>query len=135
MISRHAVAVALKKAFNQPDLAANSEAALAQASMISYDAIFLDVLMPGMDGFELCSSIRKSSINRLTPIIFVTSQGDFEARTSSNICGGSDLIAKPFLTFEITVKALVFALRGRLEKQKAQAPETRSSKESLVTAK
>jgi CheY-like chemotaxis protein len=135
MISRHAVAVALKKAFHQPDLAANSEAALAQASMISYDAIFLDVLMPGMDGFELCSSIRQSSINRLTPIIFVTSQGDFEARTTSNICGGSDLIAKPFLTFEITVKALVFALRARLEKQKAQALETGPSKESPVAAK
>ena len=116
IISRHAVAVALKKIFNQPDLAANSEAALAQASVIGYDVIFLDILMPGMDGFELCSSIRQGSVNRLTPIVFVTSQGDFEARATSNLCGGTDLIAKPFLSFELTLKALVLALRARLEK-------------------
>lgn len=117
-ICRHAVASALRKAFKQPDLAANSEAALAQVSMIAYDVIFLDVLMPGMDGFELCRSVRQSSFNELTPIVFVTSQSDLEARANSNLSGGTDLIAKPFLSFEITVKALVLSLRGRLEKRK-----------------
>ena len=131
LISRHAVAVALKKIFNQPDLAANSEAALAQASMIGYDVIFLDILMPGMDGFELCSSIRQSSMNRLTPIIFVTSQGDFEARSTSNLCGGTDLIAKPFLSFELTLKALVCALRTRLDKATVQSLRQVRSVEGL----
>lgn len=131
LISRHAVAFALRKAFKQPDLAANSEAALAQVSVIGYDVIFLDVLMPGMDGFELCSSVRQTPLNRLTPIVFVTSQNDFEARAASNLCGGTDLIAKPFLSFEITVKALVLALRGRLEKGKNKVTPCESAK-SLV---
>jgi len=117
LISRHAVALALKKAFNQPDMAANSEAAFAQASMISYDVIFLDILMPGMDGFELCSKIRQTSSNPLTPIVFVTSQTELDARAKSSLSGGNDFITKPFLTFEITVKALVLAIRCRLAKQ------------------
>lgn len=122
LISRHAVALALKKAFNQPDLAVNGEAAFAQASMISYDVIFLDVLMPGMDGFELCSRIRQTLPNRVTPIVFVTSQTDFEARAKSSLSGGNDFITKPFLTFEVTVKALVLSTRCRLARQKADVP-------------
>jgi len=117
LISRHAVALSLKKAFNQPDLAPNSLAALAQVSMINYDVIFLDIMMPGMNGFELCSKIRETPLNKSTPIVFVTAHSDFETRAKSNLCGGNDFIGKPFLTFEITVKALVLALRGRLEKR------------------
>lgn len=122
LISRHAVALALKKAFNQPDLAPNGEAAFAQASLIGYDVIFLDVLMPGMDGFELCSKIRQTSVNRVTPIVFVTSQTDFEARAKSSLSGGNDFLTKPFLTFELTVKALVLAARCRLARQNLETP-------------
>lgn len=113
-ISRHAVSCAVKKAFNQPDLAENGEAALVLASEHPYDLIFLDVQMPGMDGFELCSKIRATECNRATPVVFVTCQSDFNARAKSTLCGGNDLIAKPFLTFEITVKALTLAVHRRL---------------------
>jgi CheY-like chemotaxis protein len=121
LICRHAVALALKKAFNQAELAANGEAALSQTSKTNYDVIFLDVLMPGMDGFELCSRIRKSSLNQSTPVVFVTSQNDLDARAKSNLCGGSDFITKPFLTFELALKALVLGFRGRLEKHSLKA--------------
>jgi CheY-like chemotaxis protein len=140
LISRHAVGLALKKAFNQPDIAANGEAALAQASMISYDVIFLDIMMPGLNGFELCSKIRETALNKSTPVVFVTALSDFDTRAKSNLCGGQDFITKPFLTFDITVKALVLALRGRLEKrglkpalkprQPLQLPEIASSRET-----
>ena len=113
-ISRHAVSFALKKAFSQPDVAANGEAALALASQIVYDVIFLDVQMPGMDGFELCSKIHETQLNRATPVVFVTCHSDFDAHAKSALCGGTDLLGKPFLTFEITVKALTLALRARL---------------------
>ncbi|MDB6067291.1 MAG: signaling protein [Pedosphaera sp.] len=114
-VSRYAISFSLKKAFNQPDLAENAEAALALAVERSYDVIFLDVKMPGMDGFELCTKIHETTANRVTPVIFVTGLKDFDSRSKSITSGGSDLIAKPFLTFEITVKALTFALRRRLE--------------------
>jgi len=116
-LSRHAVSFALKKALNKPDLAENGEAAMALVSAIKYDAIFLDVQMPGMDGFETCTKIHGTELNRVTPVVFVTCQSDFDARAKSTLSGGNDLIGKPFLTFEITVKALTLAFRGRLNRQ------------------
>ncbi len=114
LISRKAVSLALKKAFHQPDLAEDGEKALALATMQAYDAVFLDVQMPGMDGFEVCQNIHKTVPNAHTPVVFVTCMSDFEARAQSVLSGGCDLIGKPFLTFEITVKALTLILQARL---------------------
>jgi CheY-like chemotaxis protein len=116
-LSRHAVSFALKKALNKPDLAENGEAAMALVSHITYDAIFLDVQMPGMNGFETCAKIHRTELNRATPVVFVTCQSDFDARAKSTLSGAMDLIGKPFLTFEITVKALTLAFRGRLNRR------------------
>ena len=115
--SRFALSNSLKRGLTQPDVADNGHYALALAAKHTYDLIVLDVQMPGMDGFELCSRIHEHSANRTTPVIFVTSLRDFDARANSILCGGRDLIAKPFLTFELTVKALTLVagerLRGR----------------------
>ena len=115
LISRNAVLVALKKALNPPELAENGAAALTLASEHAYDVIFLDVQMPGLDGFEVCTRIHETILNANTPVVFITSQSDFEAHAQSTLSGGSDLISKPFLTFEITVKALTLALQRRLQ--------------------
>ncbi len=112
-ISRRAVSLSLKKAFNDPDLAPDGRIALALAEHNAYDVIFLDIEMPGMDGFELCSKIRKTAPNCTTPIVFVTSHSDFDSRAKSALSGANDLIGKPFLAFEITVKALSLVLRTR----------------------
>jgi CheY-like chemotaxis protein len=124
-ICRHAVSFALKKSLATADTAGNGEQALLLAETQSYDAIFLDVEMPGMDGFELCSRIHTTSLNRTTPIVFVTSRSDFEARSRSLLIGGQDLVSKPFLSFELTVKALTAVLRGRLQMQQAGANRAR----------
>lgn len=115
LISRKAVFGALKRTFQAPELAENGEAALALANEHAYDVIFLDVQMPGMDGFEVCKKIHETVPNATTPVVFVTCMSDFEARAQSTISGGSDLIAKPFLTFEITLKALTLVMRRRLQ--------------------
>jgi CheY-like chemotaxis protein len=121
LISRRAVSFALKRAFNQPDLAESGEAALPLVEKQPYDMIFLDVQMPGMDGFEVCSKIHATAANRSTPVVFVTCHSDFEARTKAIVSGGNDLIAKPFLSFELTLKALVSILRARLREAKSGA--------------
>ena len=117
LISRQAMSLALKKTFGQADLAVDGATALVQTGQQAYDVIFLDVQLPGMDGFELCEKIRDSTLNRSTPVVFVTSQSDFDARAKSTLSGGNDLMGKPFLTFEITVKALALALQGRLHER------------------
>ena len=96
-------------------LAVDGETALAQAARQAYDVIFLDVQLPGMDGFELCAKIRGTDFNRTTPVIFVTGHGGFDARARSALSGGNDLMGKPFLIFEVTVKALTLALQSRLQ--------------------
>jgi len=124
LISRKAVAFALKKALNAPDLAESGEAALALAMEQAYDVVFLDVQMPGMDGYETCTRIHSTALNNSTPVVFVTCLNDFEVRAKSAVCGGNDLIGKPFLTFEITVKALTLAFQGRLTKRAQLTPAT-----------
>lgn len=114
LISRNALAASLQRAFSPPDVVENGRAALALVEQHAYDVIFLDVQMPGMDGFELCSRIHQTETNRTTPVVFVTFQNDFQSRADSARHGGADLIGKPFLTFEIVVKALTLAIQGRM---------------------
>jgi CheY-like chemotaxis protein len=120
-INRLAVASALRKTFPEPDIACDGPAALTLAAANAYDVIFLDVEMPGMDGFDVCSRIRATSNNGTTPVVFVTSHSDFESRAKSSKSGGQDLIAKPFLSFELALKALTIVLRHRLQPKRAAA--------------
>lgn len=119
LLARRAMTLALQRAFLKSDSVETAEAALTLAVRQVYDVIFLDVLMPGTPGFALCEKIRSGGPNRLTPVIFVTSQTDFNTRAQSALSGGNDLIAKPFLFIEVAVKALTFALRGRLKQSRA----------------
>jgi CheY-like chemotaxis protein len=116
-ISRHALSFALTKGVNEPDIAGNAESALILAERQDYDVIFLDAQMPGLDGFELCTKIRALERHRATPVVFVTILRDFSARAKATLAAGFDLIPKPFLPFEITVKALTLAMRRRLADQ------------------
>ena len=120
-ICRRAISLALKKSFDAPELAAGGEPALALVAQQTFDVIFLDVDMPGMNGFELCSKIRETGLNQTTPVVFVTRHSDFNSRAQSSLRGGQDLIAKPYLPFEIVVKALTLALSGRLQPSPAEA--------------
>jgi len=113
-ISRRAVTYALEKAKLQCVSVEDPMAAYKMLSESKFDLIFLDVDMPGMSGFELCTKLRTLPAHKKTPVVFVTSLNDFENRTNSTMSGGTDFIAKPFLFIELAVKALVYVLRGRL---------------------
>jgi DNA-binding response OmpR family regulator len=54
-------------------------------------------------------------LHKKTPVVFITGLSDFDNRTSSMMAGGNDFIAKPFLFIELTVKALIHVLRGKLQ--------------------
>jgi CheY-like chemotaxis protein len=116
-----AMSFALKKVFSEPELAPEGKTALDLVDKNVYDVIFLDVDMPGMDGFEVCTNIRQSRLNKETPVVFVTRHSDFDSRAKSVLVGGQDLIGKPYLPSEITVKTLMITLRARLEIDAAKA--------------
>jgi DNA-binding response OmpR family regulator len=140
ILSRRAIVYALEKAFLKATAVEDGEAALAKAQTTKFDLIFLDVNLPGMDGFQICDKLRQSDRNKSTPVIFVTSTADFQVRAQTTLRGASDLIAKPFMFIELTVKALTFALRHRVDAQKQRrekpshlaAPATPETKEVIV---
>jgi CheY-like chemotaxis protein len=113
-ISRRAVALALEKAGVRSVLSEAPEDALGLLNQHRFDLIILDVQMPGMNGFELCTKIRQVPQAKATPVLFVTAHSDFLNRARSRASGGEDLIGKPFLPMELTLKALFYCLRSRL---------------------
>jgi CheY-like chemotaxis protein len=113
-ISRRAIVYALEKAQLPSTGVDNPAEALKLLTGGNFDLIFLDVDMPEMNGFELCAKIRKMPQYKKTPVLFVTALSDFDSRTNSTMAGGNDFIAKPFLFIELTVKALMHVLRGKL---------------------
>jgi DNA-binding response OmpR family regulator len=114
-ISRRAIVYALEKAQLESISVDAPDAALVLLTENAYDLVFLDVDMPGMTGFELCTKLRCLPQHKKTPVVFVTALSDFDNRTSSTMAGGNDFIAKPFLFIELTVKALIHVLRGKLQ--------------------
>jgi len=114
-ISRRAIVYALEKAHLQSITAEEPNAAFKLLEEKQFDLVFLDVDMPGMTGYELCSKLRTLPQHKKTPVVFVTALSDFDSRTSSMMAGGNDFIAKPFLFIELTVKALIHILRARLQ--------------------
>jgi DNA-binding response OmpR family regulator len=117
-ISRRAVVYALEKAKLKSVNAEDPAAAYDLLLENKFDLIILDVEMPGMNGYELCTKLRTLPAYKKTPVVFVTSLDDFESRANSTMSGGNDFIAKPFLFIELAVKALVYVLRSRLQPSK-----------------
>ena len=117
-ISRRAIIYALEKAQLHSVNVESPETAYELLTESHFDLVFLDVDMPGMTGFELCTKLRALPLHKKTPVVFVTSLSDFDNRTSSTMAGGNDFIAKPFLFIELTVKALIHVLRGKLQRMK-----------------
>ncbi|QZZ19625.1 two-component system response regulator [Leptothermofonsia sichuanensis E412] len=73
------------------------------------DLILLDVMMPGMDGFEVCRWLKQDEQTRLTPVVFVTALDDRRARLKGIEAGGDDFLTKPFDQLELSarVKSLI----------------------------
>ncbi|OAI41934.1 hypothetical protein AYO41_01290 [Verrucomicrobia bacterium SCGC AG-212-E04] len=115
MIGRRYVAHSLMKADLPYHSSSNAMEALKLLQEYKFDLIFLDVEMPGMNGFELCKHLRTLPGYERTPVIFVTSLNSFDALAKSKMSGGTDFLAKPFSYAELSVKALTCLARRGME--------------------
>ena len=70
--------------------------------------------MPGIDGFTTCKRMRETSLNSSTPVVFVTGYDDLHSRKQAAVVSRCGLIPKPVLASHITLTALTFILRARL---------------------
>lgn len=108
------IALAMEESAMRTTCTQDPVMALADLSGTPCDLIFLDVNMPGMDGFELCRKLRALPAHATTPIVFLTGLATVENRVQSSLSGGNDFIAKPFNLRELSVKAITLLLKAQL---------------------
>jgi PleD family two-component response regulator len=84
--------------------ASNGEDAVAKALAESPDLILLDVIMPKMDGFEVCRRLRAEEATRLVPIIMVTTRGEGHNVERGYEVGCTDYVTKPINSIELLAK-------------------------------
>ena len=113
-ISRRAITQALEKVNVKANTVEDPNDGYQLLTQDTFDLIFLDVDMPGMNGYELCTRLRALPRYKTTPVVFVTGLNDFEARACSTMSGGNDFIAKPFHLMELAMKALIYILRRKI---------------------
>lgn len=92
------------------DVAADGKAALERVSMYEYDLIVLDVLLPEIDGLEVCRRIRKRGV--AVPIIMLTARSGVEARVEGLDAGADDYLPKPFHFSELVARVRALLRRG-----------------------
>ena len=86
-------------------LAPNGEIALRIAGRVRPDLLLLDVMMPGLDGFEVCRRLKAHDQTREIPVIFITAEDQTHSVVKGFQVGGVDYIPKPFRDQEVLVRA------------------------------
>jgi DNA-binding response OmpR family regulator len=88
--------------------------ALEMARSGVYNLVLLDVGMPELNGFDLCTKLREIPAYKNTPILFLTGMATFPNQVQAKLRGSNDFIAKPFQLSELSVKALIWIFKEQL---------------------
>jgi two-component system OmpR family response regulator len=107
----------LRKEGIAADVAANGEDALWMAEATEYDAIVLDVMLPGLDGFEVCRRLRGASV--WAPILMLTARDSVRDRVAGLDGGADDYLTKPFSYAELLARLRALVRRGPVERPTA----------------
>ena len=113
--AREFVSAALQLAGLKNECAETPERAIEKLHQSKVSLVFLDVGLPGMNGFELCTKMRAIKSYKNTPIVFLTGMATFQNKAKASLSGGNDFVGKPFNLPELGVKALMWLCRGQLE--------------------
>ena len=96
------------------DVTRTGEDAVWMAAASRYDAIVLDVMLPGMDGFQTLAELRKAG--RWTPVLILTARDAVEDRIAGLDVGADDYLTKPFSFAELLARLRAIVRRGELER-------------------
>jgi two-component system OmpR family response regulator len=96
------------------DVAATGEDALWMAAATSHDAIVLDVMLPGIDGFEVCRRLRADGV--WSPILMLTARDSVRDRIAGLDGGADDYLVKPFSYAELLARLRALVRRGAAER-------------------
>jgi DNA-binding response OmpR family regulator len=109
-------------------IALSGEQALEQLQYSQPDLILLDVMMPGMDGFEVCQRLKQVPATQTIPVIFMTALADIDHKIKGLELGAVDYITKPFQEKEVLVRVKTQLQLGQLTKQLEQQVHDRTQK-------
>ena len=101
---------ALLLAGHRVEVAVDGAQGLARASSSSYDLIVLDVLLPKLDGFQVCRELRKQRVR--TPVLMLTARDAVADRVKGLDAGADDYLTKPFATEELLARTRALGRRG-----------------------
>jgi two-component system OmpR family response regulator len=96
------------------DIAVKGEDALWMAGSTDYDVIVLDVMLPGLDGFEVCKRLREDGV--WSPVLMLTARDAIEDRVEGLDTGADDYLTKPFSFAELSARLRALARRGPVER-------------------
>ncbi len=96
------------------DVAGSGEDAVLRAVAGAYDAIVLDVILPGIDGFEACRRMRERGV--WSPVLMLTARGALEDRVAGLDGGADDYLTKPFSFAELLARLRALVRRGQAER-------------------
>ena len=96
------------------DIAASGDDARWMAAAVAYDAIVLDVMLPGDDGFEVCRSLRERGV--WSPVLMLTARDAVEDRIAGLDAGADDYLPKPFSFAELLARLRALVRRGAIER-------------------
>lgn len=96
------------------DVAVSGEEALWMAPAAEYDAIVLDVMLPGINGFETCRRLRTSGV--WAPVLMLTARDSVEDRVTGLDMGADDYVVKPFAFAELLARLRALVRRGDAER-------------------
>jgi two-component system, OmpR family, response regulator len=96
------------------DIASNGDDARWMAAATEYDAIVLDVLLPGTNGFDVCRELRKSGV--WSPVLMLTARDSVDDRVAGLDAGADDYLTKPFSFVELLARLRALARRPPLER-------------------
>lgn len=101
-------------------VAPNGEVALKIVERMRPDLILLDVMMPGINGFEVCRRLKQDEATQDIPVIFITAEYQMDKLVAGFEVGGVDYIAKPFQNEEVLVRVATHLKIDRLTRELAQ---------------
>jgi DNA-binding response OmpR family regulator len=104
------IARALRENTYAVDVAETGEKALEMAADVHYDAILLDVRLPGMNGLEVCRELRQRGIE--SPVLVLTARGLTEQKVEGLDAGADDYLTKPFVLAELLARVRALVRRG-----------------------
>jgi two-component system, OmpR family, response regulator len=104
----------LRKEGIASDVAGRGEDAIWMAEATEYDAIILDVMLPGVDGFEVCRRLRDDGV--WTPVLMLTARDGVRDRVTGLDGGADDYLTKPFSYAELLARLRALARRGAVER-------------------